>query len=138
MTFFQKRPLVTGCEAYYAVDAPAQQVKAITTATEEGSVLGRLFDMGVLDASGKKLERAGCGALLAMLTATVDTNLIARSDRETAKTVSREVAMILRKNRYPDEQTLASLDEAFTAKNLSPGGTADLLSATCFLHFLKS
>ena len=40
------------------------------------------------------------------------------------------------KNRYPDEQTLASLDEAFTAKNLSPGGTADLLSATYFLHFL--
>lgn len=89
-------------------------------------------------AAGFSLERAGCGALLAMLTATVDTNLIARSDRDTAKAVSREVALLLAQNRYPDEKTLASLDEVFTAKNLSPGGTADLLSATYFLHFLKS
>lgn len=85
---------------------------------------------------GFSLERAGCGALLAMLTASADTNLIARSDRETAKKITREVALLLAKNRYPDRQTLEELDRLFTEKNISPGGTADLLAAVYFLHFL--
>jgi holo-ACP synthase/triphosphoribosyl-dephospho-CoA synthase len=87
-------------------------------------------------AAGLSMERAGCAALLSMLTATADTNLLARSDRQTAQKVSREVALLLAKNRYPDGQVLSALDEAFVEKNLSPGGTADLLSAVYFLHFL--
>ena len=84
---------------------------------------------------GLSLERAGCAALLAMLTAANDTNLIARSDRETARGICREVALLLSKNRYPDGETLRALDDLFTGQNLSPGGTADLLAATYFLHF---
>lgn len=87
-------------------------------------------------AKGFSLEKAGCGALLSMLTASADTNLIARSDRETAKKITREIALLLAKNRYPDRQTLEGLDRLFTEKNLSPGGTADLLAAVYFLHFL--
>ena len=34
-------------------------------------------------------------------------------------------------------QTLEALDRAFIQKNLSPGGTADLLALTFLLHFLK-
>lgn len=89
-------------------------------------------------ALGYSLERAGCAALLAMLTAAVDTNLISRSDRETAKGVSREVALLLAKNRYPDLDTLQALDSMFISQNLSIGGTADLLAACYFLHFLKA
>ena len=87
---------------------------------------------------GFSLERSGCAALLAMLTATVDTNMIARSDRETARSISREVALLLARDRYPDADKLRALDELFTDRNLSPGGTADLLAATYFLHFLQS
>ena len=89
-------------------------------------------------ALGYSLERAGCGALLAMLTATADTNLIARSDRETAAAITRQVALMLAKERYPGRETLESLDEVFVSKNLSMGGTADLLAATYFLYFLKA
>lgn len=88
-------------------------------------------------ALGYSLERAGCAALLAMLTAHTDTNLLARSDRETAKAVSREVALLLAQNRYPDYETLQALDQVFISKNLSIGGTADLLAACYFLHFLQ-
>ena len=87
--------------------------------------------------AGFSLERAGCGALLAMLTACADTNLIARSDRDTAKAITRQVALLLAKNRYPDQTALEELDALFVEKNLSPGGTADLLAAAYFLYFLK-
>lgn len=59
---------VTGCEAMYAVDMDAVQLKQICTAIEESTPLGRLFDMDVLDQNGTKLERSGlrgcivCGA----------------------------------------------------------------------------
>lgn len=49
--------LPTGCEAMYAVSMPAEQLKALCTAIEEESPLGRLFDMDVLDTGGRKLER---------------------------------------------------------------------------------
>ena len=49
----------TGCEAFYAVDAPAEQLKALTVELEEGTALGRLYDLDVLTADGKKLERSG-------------------------------------------------------------------------------
>ena len=94
-----------------------------------------VLEEGVL--AGFSLERAGCGALLAMLTACADTNLIARSDRDTAKAITRQVALLLARDRYPDQAALEQLDALFVEKNLSPGGTADLLAATYFLYFLK-
>lgn len=47
----------TGCEALWAVDAPAQGIKARMCAIEEMDALGRLFDIDVIDADGRKLER---------------------------------------------------------------------------------
>ncbi len=47
----------TGPEAFYAVNADAARLKALCTAIEEASPLGRLFDMDVLDVDGQKLER---------------------------------------------------------------------------------
>ena len=48
----------TGCEEIWAVDAPAQELKARMCAIEEADALGRLFDIDVIDAEGRKLERA--------------------------------------------------------------------------------
>ena len=52
------RSLPTGDEGYFAVDAPAEAVKALCVEIEEGNpYLGRLFDMDVIGLDGKKLER---------------------------------------------------------------------------------
>ena len=48
---------ITGCEALFVVDAPAEQLKALTTDLEEADQLGRLLDLDVLDAQGNKLNR---------------------------------------------------------------------------------
>jgi triphosphoribosyl-dephospho-CoA synthetase len=37
---------------------------------------------------------------------------------------------------YPNEATLLEPDSKFIKKNLSPGGSADLLALTYFLYFL--
>ena len=47
----------TGCEEIWAVDAPAEELKARMCAIEEADALGRLFDIDVIDADGRKLER---------------------------------------------------------------------------------
>jgi len=47
----------TGCQAIYAVDAPAAQLKELCTKIEEATPLGRLFDMDVIDSDGTKLSR---------------------------------------------------------------------------------
>ncbi len=47
----------TGCEEIWAVDAPAQELKARMCAIEEMDALGRLFDIDVIGADGRKLER---------------------------------------------------------------------------------
>lgn len=55
--FREHRTAATGCEAFFVVDAPAHQLKAMTTDLEEVDQLGRLLDLDVLDENGKKLER---------------------------------------------------------------------------------
>lgn len=86
---------------------------------------------------GLTIDRAGTAALLAILAASQDTNLIARSDRETQQQTAREIARLLEEMPYPDRDTLARLDQRFTAQNLSPGGSADLLALTLFAHLLS-
>ena len=60
---------ITGCEALFAIDAPAEELKAMTVDLEEADRLGRLLDLDVLDEEGNKLDRSGergcliCGAI---------------------------------------------------------------------------
>ena len=46
-----------GCFAIYAVSQDAEELKKICVAIEEGSPLGRLFDMDVINTDGIKLDR---------------------------------------------------------------------------------
>lgn len=87
-------------------------------------------------ASGLDLNDAGCACLLHLLCATDDTNMITRSNVETLRAVQKQIAGILAQNPYPSVEILEQLDKEFMEKNLSPGGTADLLAATYFLHLL--
>lgn len=80
---------------------------------------------------------AGAVTLLHLLAATDDTNLISRSDRQTQLAVKEQVAKILDHNPFPALTDIEELDREFILKNLSPGGSADLLALTIFLHFLS-
>ena len=51
----------TGCEALYAVDGTAREIKSVCVSIEDGSPLGRQFDMDILDADGRKLDREEVG-----------------------------------------------------------------------------
>lgn len=86
---------------------------------------------------GLSLNDAGCATLLALLSATTDTNLIHRSSLQQQKNVAASIAQLLQQDPYPSVEILKHLDDSFIAKKLSPGGSADLLAITYFLHFLQ-
>ena len=85
---------------------------------------------------GLSLNDAGCAALLHLLCAADDTNLIKRGGMETAQNVRQAIQTLLDADPYPDTEKITELDNDFIQKNLSPGGSADLLALTYFLHFL--
>ena len=71
--------------------------------------------------------------LLHLIAGTEDTNLYHRGGPEGAQWAASEAQKLLP---YPSNAQLEELDDAFIARNLSPGGCADLLAATYFLHSL--
>lgn len=89
-------------------------------------------------AQGRSLNEAGRAALLAMLAAETDTNMVARGGLEGAREAAARVSRLLEQEPYPSGPALEELDDYFIRENLSPGGTADLLSACYLLHFLKT
>lgn len=52
---------IAGCCAFYVVDLPAKRLKQIALEIEQTDVLGRLFDMDVLDTDGQKISREALG-----------------------------------------------------------------------------
>jgi holo-ACP synthase / triphosphoribosyl-dephospho-CoA synthase len=88
-------------------------------------------------ADGLSINEAGCAALIAMLAQTVDTNMIHRGGYELMLQTQEKLRDILSQKEYPDASTLKALDAEFIDKNLSPGGTADLLAMTFLLHLLR-
>ena len=48
---------VTGCEAFYVLDADPLAIKKFTTDVEDATPLGRLFDMDVICPDGRKVDR---------------------------------------------------------------------------------
>lgn len=81
-------------------------------------------------------DRALCVTLLHLFPVTEDTNFIHRSDLQTLKDTQAAVTALLQDDPFPAPDTILELDRHFTANHLSPGGTADLLAATCFLYLL--
>ncbi len=88
-------------------------------------------------AQGRSMDETGGGALLALLTHTVDTNMVARGGMDVYRETAAALTRLLADEAYPGREMMERLDRAFIAKNLSPGGSADLLALCCFLHFLR-
>lgn len=86
---------------------------------------------------GLTLEQAGCAALVALMADCDDTNLIARGGIEALQQVKQQADALLAQKELPDFQILSQWNQEMTARQLSPGGSADLLALTYFLHFLE-
>lgn len=85
---------------------------------------------------GLSLNDAGACVLLHLLSVTDDTSLIHRCDRQTQLQLQKKLSAILSDTPYPSTDTIKELDKEFIEKNLSPGGSADLLAMTYLLYFL--
>ncbi len=88
-------------------------------------------------AQGKTADEAGSAALLHMLIHTTDTNMMARGGITRGREAEDRVRTVLEEDPYPPIEAVEELDREFMADNLSPGGSADLLSLCWMLHFLK-
>ena len=86
---------------------------------------------------GLSFNDAGAVALLHLLAVTEDTNVINRTDIGTLESVHLEIQTLLQEDPYPAMEKIEALDDDFICRNISPGGTADLLAATYFLFMLK-
>ena len=87
--------------------------------------------------NGLDFNHAGCCVLLHLIAAQDDTNLIHRGGRGQQLEIRQQLSAMLADDPFPATETLLRLDQDFIEKNLSPGGSADLLSLTYFLYFLK-
>lgn len=88
-------------------------------------------------AAGGTLEQAGCAALLRLISAVTDTNLLHRGGQEGLAWAAGEADALCAAGPLPDRAGLEALDAAMTAKGLSPGGCADLLAICYFLYFCE-
>ena len=83
-------------------------------------------------AVGLSLNDAGCAALLAIMAGNTDTNVIHRSSMESLRGLQERIKALLKDNPYPAREELEKLDAEVTCRNISPGGSADLL-AMCYM-----
>ncbi|MGX8692231.1 MAG: citrate lyase holo-[acyl-carrier protein] synthase [Clostridia bacterium] len=91
----------------------------------------------ILDAclgDGMSRNDAGVITLLHLIARGEDTNMIKRGGRALSDEMSAHLRDELREKALPTMERVRQLDELFIRRNLSPGGCADLLAASYFLH----
>lgn len=86
-------------------------------------------------ALGLSPEEAGRCTLLHLLCTCGDTNMIKRGGMEQTQAIVELLKHMLKEEPFPPADALRALDESFAEKNLSPGGSADLLAASWLLYF---
>jgi len=87
--------------------------------------------------AGLSPDRARSNAFFATMAVLDDTNLVHRGGIDAlryAQHAAREYLCAGGSARAGAEQRAQALHEAFIARNLSPGGAADVLAAACWLH----
>ena len=86
---------------------------------------------------GLSQNDAGVITLLHLIAEVRDTNLYHRGGCAGAVWAAESAQALLDAAPYPSIQQVEALDNAFIRQNLSPGGCADLLAVTYFLHSLN-
>ena len=84
--------------------------------------------------AGRSWNDAGAIALLYLIARGTDTNMMARGGLALAQEASEKVRDLLQRDPLPEMDEITALDDWFIQRNLSPGGCADLLAVTYFLH----
>ena len=115
-------------------------IKGVRGEAEAGfpAVKSALCVLESLLAQGFSANDAGRITLLHIIANLDDTAMISRSDVETQKLYAQKAEKLISGSRVPSLSELEALDRAFIEKNLSPGGSADLLSLCWMLHFVKT
>lgn len=85
-------------------------------------------------ARGASLQQAGRTALLHLMATVKDSNVIRRAGMPGQAWVSEQAVCMLKKGFTDDD--LIALDDEMIRRGISPGGCADLLAVTMFLHFM--
>ena len=88
------------------------------------------------------LQKSGLTALLCLITHTDDTNILKRGGVESLRYAKKYANDILTKYNNEDafdvfKKRIEKMDHDFIKRNLSPGGSADLLAIAFFLLFLE-
>ncbi len=86
--------------------------------------------------AGLDRNRAGAVTLLHLIARAQDTCLLHRGGETGAAEAARRAAQLLAADPMPENPALEALDDWFIGRNLSPGGSADLLAAVYFLDGL--
>lgn len=87
-------------------------------------------------ADGFSQNDAGAYTLLHLIANVTDTNLYKRGGVAGAQWAAKAASELLSAEQHPAIRQIEALDDGFIARNLSPGGCADLLAATYFLQKL--
>jgi len=86
--------------------------------------------------SGKSLQEAGLTALLHLMAHVQDSNIIRRTGMDGQRWLHTRAQHLL--DNGWDANALCQLDDECIARRISPGGSADLLAVTYFLHLIFS
>jgi len=81
---------------------------------------------------GKSCNDAGLSALCALMHSVCDSNILRRAGEEALSEVQSMSKSAL--ERGADKETLRRMNDIFVERHVSPGGSADLLALTYFLH----
>lgn len=84
--------------------------------------------------NGKTLPEAGREVLIRLIACVKDSNIIRRAGMEGQLWAQNQAQLALENG--CTEENLRLMNKQFVEKNISPGGSADLLAVTYFLHFL--
>lgn len=86
---------------------------------------------------GLSFNDAAAAALLHIIAHEADSNMIHRGGYETQQKEAQRLQEMLAEAPFPDRVCIDALDADYIARNLSPGGSADLLALCCYLYFLE-
>lgn len=86
---------------------------------------------------GLSFNDAAAAALLHIIAHEADSNMIHRGSYETQQKEAQRLQEMLEEAPFPDRVRIDALDADYIARNLSPGGSADLLALCCYLYFLE-
>ena len=123
----------------------AHGIKGIRGEVEDGFPTVSIYSLPVLrnlmDKEGLSLNDILVQVLLHLMVHTEDSNILGRHDFDTLNYVKRISKDALDAGGMFSEQgktKIIEMDESFTKRNISPGGSADLLAVTVMLYLLET